>query len=99
MSLGWGRAGGASEETRWSAFRDAVLDGRFSKDTLFQFCYLMVDTSLRLNLEVPVVEPLQTGDVTLTRSFNLSGPQCAHLQSGDSDPCLTVSNHDVIEGL
>lgn len=29
-----------------SVFRDTVLGGTFSKDTLFQFCYFMVDASL-----------------------------------------------------
>lgn len=38
--------GEAQIEAGWSIFRDTVLGGTFSKDTLFQFCYFMVDASL-----------------------------------------------------
>lgn len=38
--------GEAQIEAGWSVFRDTVLGGTFSKDTLFQFCYFMVDASL-----------------------------------------------------
>ena len=38
--------GEAQIEVGFSIFRDTVLGGTFSKDTLFQFCYFMVDASL-----------------------------------------------------
>lgn len=37
---------GGHVQAGWSALRDAMLNWRFSKETLFQFCSFMVGTAL-----------------------------------------------------
>lgn len=77
---------GGHVQAGWSTHRDAILNWRFSKETLFQFCCFMVGTSLWLNLEVLVAVLWLSCYVTWTRSINLSEPQCTHLQMETTAP-------------